>query len=69
MTDLEQVMVNALTVIPFTPPMPSSPLDHGRFPSGRGELGTEANAYVKIGRYASTFPLSTLLFRTFKNCT
>ena len=48
MTDLEQVMVNALTVIPFTPPMPSSPLDRGRFPSGRGELGTEANAYLKL---------------------
>ena len=34
----------AATVMPFTPPMPSSPLGRGRFPSGRGELGTEANA-------------------------
>ena len=56
----------APTAVPFTPPMPSSPLDRGRFPSGRGELGTEANAYSKFESDASTVPLSTLLFCTLK---
>ena len=57
---------DAPIALPFTPPMPSSPLDRGRFPSGRGELGTEANACSKFERDASTVPLSTLLFRTLK---